>query len=84
MPRDVLISNYKYVWVGGSNNIYAFTTNDEIGYEIKFVPSAYLFKMDAHLPDGDRFTLLSGILSNKHPYFSQFVELFKSLAEADK
>lgn len=43
-----------------------------------------LFKMDARLPDGDRFTLLSGILSKKHPHFSQFVELFKNLAEADK
>jgi len=42
-----------------------------------------LFKMDARLPDGDRFTLLSGILSKKNPYFSQFVELFKHLAEAD-
>jgi hypothetical protein len=40
--------------------------------------------MDARLPDGDRFTLLSGILSKKHPHFSQFVELFKNLAEADK
>ncbi|GAB4032472.1 DUF6169 family protein [Spirosoma gilvum] len=43
-----------------------------------------LFKMDAWLPDGDRHTILSGILSRKNPYFSQFVELFKSLAEADK
>jgi hypothetical protein len=43
-----------------------------------------LFKMDAFLPDGDRFTILSGILSKKNPYFSQFVELFKNLAEADK
>ncbi|WP_338870367.1 DUF6169 family protein [Spirosoma sp. SC4-14] len=42
-----------------------------------------LFKMDAHLPDGDQFTILSGILSKKNPYFSQFVELFKHLAEAD-
>lgn len=166
MPKDALISNYPFIWVGGPHNIYAFTTNDEIGYEIKFVPSAYLFvdyvnhpvdayemviavadnpkgnripadplteptiraifydffrsiehviiyicdssdgrqearfrkftswyykniavdlfKMDARLPDGDRFTLLSGILSKKNPYFSQFVELFKNLAEADK
>jgi hypothetical protein len=40
--------------------------------------------MDARLPDGDQFTLLSGILSKKHPYFSQFVELFNHLVEADK
>ncbi|WP_332369733.1 DUF6169 family protein [Spirosoma telluris] len=43
-----------------------------------------LFKMDAHLPDGDRTTILSGILSTRHPYFSQFVELFKSLSKAEK
>ncbi len=166
MPKDAPISNYSFAWVGGEHNIYAFTTNDDVGYEIKFVPSAYLFvdylenyvnafemvisvadnpvgkrvpadplteptiraifydffrskehvivyicdssdgrqearfrkftnwyykniavdlfKMDARLPDGDRFTLLSGILSKKHPYFSQFVELFKHLAEAEK
>ncbi|WP_460970161.1 hypothetical protein [Spirosoma migulaei] len=35
---------------------------------------ADLFKMDAYLPDGDRTTILSGILSTRYPYFSQFVE----------
>lgn len=146
--------------------MYAFTTNEDVGYEIRFVPSAYLFvdyvdghvnafemviavadnpngsrlpadpltehtiraifydffrslehviiyicdsadgrekarfrkftmwyyryiakdlfNMDAWLPDGDRVTILSGILSTKHPYFSQFVELFKNLNEAEK
>ncbi|GAB4053719.1 DUF6169 family protein [Spirosoma litoris] len=169
MPKDAPRSNYKFVCVGGDHNVYAFTTNGEIGYEIRFVPSAYLFvdyidghvnayemviavadnpiggriaydpltedtiraifkdffrslehviiyicdssdgrekarfrkftswyykdidtmpvdlfKMDAYLPDGDRTTILSGILSTRHPHFSQFVELFKNLSEAEK
>lgn len=165
MPKNESIDNYKFIWIGGEQNVYGFVTQNDVGYEIKFVPSAYLFegyidhfidayemviavadnpkggrlpadplteptiraifydffrskqhviiyicdssdgrqearfrkftswyykniavdlfKMDARLPDGDRFTLLSGILSKKNPYFCQFVELFKHLAEAD-
>ncbi|WP_080057751.1 DUF6169 family protein [Spirosoma aerolatum] len=45
---------------------------------------ADLVKMDAWIPDGDRHTILSGILSRKNPYFSQFIELFHNLSEADK
>ena len=44
MPSDAPISSYKFVWVGGEFNTYAFVTDDAIGYEIKFVPSAYLFE----------------------------------------
>lgn len=158
--------SYEFKFAGGEQNLYLFTTGQEIVYEIKFVPSSYLFvgyveepvsafemvitvadnpsgkrlpadkrteptirdifydffrakehviiyicdssdgrqearmrkftnwyykniavdlfKMDARLPDGERFTLLSGILSKRNPHFSQFVELFKDLAEADK
>ena len=166
MPSDASVNSYEFEFVGGQQNSYSFSTYDTIRYEIKFVPSAYLFidyvdhpvdayemviavadnptggrlpadalteptiraifydffrskehviiyicdssdgrqearmrkftlwyyknigpdmfKMDARLPDGERYTLLSGILSTKNPYFSQFVELFKNLAEADK
>lgn len=166
MAHDASRDKYEFSFAGGQQNLYYFTTGDEVIYEIKFVPSAYLFvdyledhvnafemviavadnplgkrvpadtlteptiraifydffrskehvivyicdssdgrqearfrkftnwyyknisvdlfKMDARLPDGDRVTLLSGILSKKHPYFSQFVELFKHLAEAEK
>lgn len=31
------------MWLGGERNIYAFTTVDEIGYEVRFVPSSYMF-----------------------------------------
>ncbi|MBC8151488.1 MAG: hypothetical protein H7Z72_01115 [Bacteroidetes bacterium] len=44
MPNDAPISSYNFVWTGGDHNVYAFTTNDEIGYEVKFVPSGYLFE----------------------------------------
>lgn len=43
MQGDALPNSYKFDWVGGSNNSYFFTTADAIGYEIKFVPSDYLF-----------------------------------------
>ncbi|QDK79235.1 hypothetical protein EXU85_11710 [Spirosoma sp. KCTC 42546] len=169
MPNDAPVNSYEFRFFGGEQNSYFFTTRQEIIYQIKFVPSAYLFvdyidghvnafemviavadnptggriaydpltedtiraiftdffcsldhvivyicdssdgreqarfrkftswyykdmdampadlfKMDAYLPDGDRTTILSGILSTRHPYFSQFVELFKNLSEADK
>ncbi|GAB3965562.1 hypothetical protein GCM10028806_04980 [Spirosoma terrae] len=166
MAQDIPNNQYDFSFAGSEQNLYYFTTHLEIIYEVKFVPSSYLFfdyiddhvnafemvisvvdnpigkripadplteptiraifydffrsldhviiyicdssdgrqearfrkftnwyykniavdlfKMDARLPDGDRFTLLSGILSKKHPHFSQFVELFKNLAEADK
>lgn len=44
MPTDEPINSYKFVWIGGEFNSYAFTTNHSVGYEVRFVPSAYLFK----------------------------------------
>ncbi|MVM32744.1 hypothetical protein GO755_22070 [Spirosoma sp. HMF4905] len=166
MPDDFPVNSYEFRFFGAEQNSYFFTTRQEIIYQIKFVPSAYLFidyveghvnafemviavadkpgdripsdpltehtikaifynffrslehvivyicdssdgrekarfrkftswyyrnlkpddlfKMDADLPDGDRDTILSGILSTRHPHFSQFVELFKNLSEAEK
>ena len=44
MPREGSVNSYKFEFVGGEYHIYAFTTVDEIGYEIKFVPSSYMFE----------------------------------------
>ncbi|GAB3721489.1 hypothetical protein GCM10028816_08420 [Spirosoma lituiforme] len=44
MPDNELRNSYKFEFVGGEYHIYAFTTVDEIGYEIKFVPSSYIFE----------------------------------------
>ncbi len=35
--------HYEFEFRGSAHNIYAFSTADDIGYEIKFVPSSYLF-----------------------------------------
>jgi hypothetical protein len=43
MPNDEPINRYEFDWVGGTSNSYFFITDNDIGYEIKFVPSAYLF-----------------------------------------
>ena len=42
--KPVPPSNYPFRFIGGANHVYAFTTVDEIGYEIRFVPSAYMFE----------------------------------------
>lgn len=46
MPNDVRSNVYEYQFVGGEQNIYFFSTDDNIDYNVKFVPSDYLF--DGH------------------------------------
>lgn len=35
---------YEYEFVGGVNNSYSFVTTDKVRYEVRFVPSAYMFE----------------------------------------
>jgi hypothetical protein len=44
MQADGSPNNYEFSLARGVNNSYFFTTADDIGYEIKFVPSDYLFE----------------------------------------
>ncbi|QMW01149.1 DUF6169 family protein [Spirosoma foliorum] len=34
---------YEFVFLGGTNNTYAFITDQEVVYELKFKPSSYIF-----------------------------------------
>lgn len=42
-PKEI-INPYPFEIEGGPSNLYAFTTADEVSYEIRFVPSAYMFE----------------------------------------
>ena len=44
MPNDALADRYEFSFVGGRQNSYFFVTEHEVVYEIKFVPSGYLFE----------------------------------------
>ena len=35
--------SYEHRYVGGQHNVFSFTTDNEISYEVRFVPSGYLF-----------------------------------------
>jgi Family of unknown function (DUF6169) len=41
---EKLKESYKYRFLGGKNNVYAFETDNQISYEVKFVPSGYIFE----------------------------------------
>lgn len=59
MPPKEPASRYEFRFTGGQNNIYAFTTQDEISYEIRFVPSEYMFEDHlAHYVDGYEMIIL--------------------------
>lgn len=51
MPNDAPIPPYEFEYVGGQNQSYSFVTDDRVRYEIRFVPSAYLFEdyLNAHI-----------------------------------
>lgn len=44
MPPTVPANKYSYTFLGGVNYIYTFTTDNDIGYEIRFIPSACVFE----------------------------------------
>ncbi len=58
-PRD----RYEFSFAGGQQNLYYFTTGDEVIYEIKFVPSAYLFVdyLEDHV---DAFEMVIAVADN--------------------
>jgi hypothetical protein len=41
---DISSDYYKFQFIGGQNNTYIFETDFEITYEIKFVPSGYIWE----------------------------------------
>jgi hypothetical protein len=45
------IEPYDFRFVSGANNSYLFDTDYGIGYEIKFVPSGYLWESNPHFKD---------------------------------
>jgi hypothetical protein len=47
-PRS---SSYNFTFAGGANNLYVFTTTQEIIYEVLFKPTPYLFGDDFPLAD---------------------------------
>ncbi len=56
-------SSYPFRLIGGLNHVYAFTTIDEIGYEIRFVPSAYMFE-DYLEPYIDAYEMIIAVADN--------------------
>lgn len=42
-------SSYRYTFIGGQDNVYAFTTSQLIDYEVKFAPSDYIFERVSEL-----------------------------------
>ncbi|QMW00528.1 DUF6169 family protein [Spirosoma foliorum] len=49
MPNDELQPNYEFIYAGGEQNAYFFSTDNDIAYQVKFVPSNYLFAARAEL-----------------------------------
>ncbi len=54
---------YEYEFSGGDNNTYRFSTDDEINYEIKFVPSSDFFDAYEEL-DADVFEMVISVADN--------------------
>ena len=51
MQNDVPPIAYEFEFVGGLNHSYSFVTDDKVRYEIRFVPSAYMFEdyLESHI-----------------------------------
>ena len=166
MPNDTPQNSYEFLYAGGDQNAYFFVTDREVAYQVKFVPSDYLFssqstfqiqafemsisvaekpaggrvpadllipltiaaiffdffqtreqvvvyvcdtsdkrqsararkfdawfyayshvhlaKLNKIIPDGDKFTFISMILHDQHPYRNQVAEAFFELGEDEK
>ena len=54
---------YEYKYIGGINNLYGFKTDSEISYEIKFVPSGYIFA-DEHPAKDFTYEFIISVLEN--------------------
>ncbi|MBD2755540.1 DUF6169 family protein [Spirosoma validum] len=61
MPKDAPVNKYEFA--GGQQNSYSFSTYDRVRYEIKFVPSAYLFVdyVDHHV---DAYEMVIAVADN--------------------
>ncbi len=61
-PNEPILS-YPFRFVGGEHHRYAFTTKDDVGYEIRFVPSAYMFEehLDVYI---DAFEMIILVADN--------------------
>jgi hypothetical protein len=57
------IGSYSFEFEGGKNNSYVFKTDNEIRYEIKFVPSGYLWESNPFFKDYT-FEFIIAILEN--------------------
>ncbi len=44
MQNDLATDSYRFNFVGGEFNSFFFTTKNNVVYEVRFVPSAYLFE----------------------------------------
>lgn len=63
MPKNPLLQPYNFLFVGGLNHSYSFVTDDRVRYEVRFVPSAYLF--EEHLTEYiDAFEMIVAIADN--------------------
>ena len=64
MPETEQIEeSYKYRFTGGKNNLYAFETDNGISYEIKFVPSGYIFP-EGHPAQDYTYEFVIGVVEN--------------------
>lgn len=54
---------YEYKFSGGKNNIHAFETQNEILYEVKFVPSGYIFE-EGHPAKDFTYEFIIGVVEN--------------------
>jgi hypothetical protein len=62
------IEPYSFEFEGGVNNSYIFTTDHEIRYEIKFVPSGYIWEPATPFFKDNTFEFIIAILEkNKNP-----------------
>jgi hypothetical protein len=65
---DISSDYYKFQFIGGQNNTYIFETDFEITYEIKFVPSGYIWEPATPFFKDNTFEFIIAILEkNKNP-----------------
>lgn len=63
MPPDAPNEVYEYTFIGGDQNVYSFSTADRIDYNVKFVPSTYLFDAYPEL-DIEVFEMIISVADN--------------------
>ena len=63
MPSEGSPNRYEFEFDGGGHNAYSFSTYDTIRYEIRFVPSGYMFEsyVDHHI---DAYEMVIAVADN--------------------